>query len=459
MASPHILYSCLSLSLGLAATLAEADNLQPWSASEMKIILSLSPERLPDPPSNPSNRFADREDAAQFGQKIFFDPRFSGRLNDGDNDGSEKALGRKGETGKVACAGCHQSENHFQDFRSVGRQISLAAGWGTRRTPMLLDVAQAPLWMWDGRHDTLFGQIFDVIESPVEFNSARLFVAHQIFEFHKPEYEAIFGPLPNLQDTKRFPKLGANEIGCRFTQGKTYLPCIGPQRGGPGDKAEFDKMTKADQHAITGVVANMGKAIEAYLRKLKCGPGRFDKWVRGDKSAMNSSEQNGLRLFIGKARCITCHSGPFLTDFQFHNIGLRPAGVGPSRLFIDKDDQGAYLGFRQGIATPLSSHGPFSDGKRKVYPRKVDKALKGAFRTPTLRCVRLRPSFFHTGQMTKLEDVMIFFSRGGDQHGYPGRSEIKPLELTESEQADLVHFLETLTGPGPTLDLLKPPES
>src|SRR5689334_21368519 len=66
-----------------------------------------APDTLPSPLPDRSNRFADDARAALFGRRLFFDARLSGRLLDGDNDGGEHALGKKGETGKVACAGCH----------------------------------------------------------------------------------------------------------------------------------------------------------------------------------------------------------------------------------------------------------------------------------------------------------------------------------------------------------------
>jgi hypothetical protein len=63
----------------------------------------------------------------------------------------------------------------------------------------------------------------------------------------------------------------------------------------------------------------------------------------------------------------------------------------------------------------------------------------------------------HTGQMTTLSRVVSFFSNGGDRSGYPGISELAPLELDETERADLVAFMGSLQGPGPDPDLLMPP--
>ena len=96
------------------------------------------------------NAWADDSSASELGQRLFFDPRFSGMLLDGDNDGSPATLGSKGDVGKVACAGCHLPESGFSDTRSIRHQISLAVGWGIRRAPSLLDVGQSTLLTWVG---------------------------------------------------------------------------------------------------------------------------------------------------------------------------------------------------------------------------------------------------------------------------------------------------------------------
>jgi cytochrome c peroxidase len=145
-----------------------------------------------------------------------------------------------------------------------------------------------------------------------------------------------------------------------------------------------------------------------------------------------------------------------LTDHEFHNVGLAPATVAVA--FVDEDDRGAADGIQQALEDPLSSHGPFSDGDRKVLPEAVGPELEGAFRTPSLRCISSHPSFMHTGQIRSLETAVSFHDRGGDPPGhYPGVSELRPLGLSESERVDLVAFIRALEGPGPEPALLEPP--
>jgi cytochrome c peroxidase len=416
-------------------------------------LRALSPDELPRPGPDASNAWADDADAASFGQLLFFDTRFSGVLLDGDNDGSPHALGMKGETGKVSCAGCHVPEAGFSDNRTIHQQVSLASGWGLRRAPSLLDVGQSSLLMWDGRRDSLFSQAFGPLESEVEMNSSRLYAAQRIFEHHKASYEAIFGELPPLDDAERFPVLSALETGC--IQLDKNRKCMSKMRGSPGDGAEFDGMAEADRDAVTRVWVNVGKALGAYQRLLSCGPSRFDAWLHGEETALSRAEQRGAALFVGKARCVSCHSGPYLSDERFHNVGLQPTVV--ATVFLDANDPGAHVGLEELLADPLNVRGSFSDGHDGRLPEEVGAELLGAFRTPRLRCVSARPSLMHTGQFLTLDDVVSFFDRGGDHFGFPGTSELRPLALSARERADLTAFLAALQGEGPEGALLTPP--
>jgi cytochrome c peroxidase len=402
------------------------------------------------PPTDPSDRVADDVSARAWGQRLFFDPAFSGPLLESDNDGSVATLGRMGESGRVSCAGCHIPDSGFVDTRSPHRQISLAAEWSRRRTPGLLEVAFAPLYSWDGRRDAIWNQAVGVMENMREFNSGRLFVAEQVFSRYRAEYEALFGPMPGLDDSGRFPPLTGSETGCQPGPGGTPL-C----RGVPGDHADYDGMRPEDQQAVTAVTVNTAKTIEAYVRELRCGAARFDAWLDGDSSAMSRAEQRGAALFVGRGRCVPCHGGPRLTDDAFHNVGMAPRLVAVA--FIDTDDHGALSGIAAALADPLSTSGPFSDGNRGVLPAAPSRSLDGAFRTPGLRCIARHPSYMHTAQMATLDAVVSFFASGGDSVGYPGVNELARLDLTVRERADLVAFLAALEGPGPDPSLRSPP--
>ena len=443
MKSNVSLLCVLSLSVAAAACAGSGGkgSVEPLVGGDSRERLAaLSPAELPAPPADPTNAFLADPRAAVLGKKLFFDPRFSGPLLDEANNGDPGTLGLQGDTGKVACASCHIPKSEFSDTRSSRGQISLASGWTHRRTKSLLDVAQNTLLNWDGRRDSAFSQPFTPIEDPVEFNSSRLFVAQQIARLYRSDYEAIFGPMPALAS---YQPVAAADAGCAaLPTNEVHGTCVKPGY---------------DDADVTRVVVNMGKAIEAYTRQLTCGKSRFDAWVAGDASALSADEQAGAQLFVGKAACDSCHSGPFLTDHLYHNVGLHPDFV----FFVTPiDDRGAAAGLAAVTTDSLNSKGVYSDG----YDGRLDfipqdlSSFTDAFSTPGLRCVNGRPSFMHTGQFRSLEDVVIFFNNGGDKDGFEGHSENYPRNLTSDERAQLVAFLRALDGPGPDPSLIAPPD-
>lgn len=418
------------------------------------VFRELAPDELPAPPRDVSNRFADDERAAALGEALFLDKGFSGKLLDLDDDGSSRTLGVRGQSGKVACAGCHDDKNAFLDARSPFKQITLGTGWTARRTPSLLDVGQASILMWGGRHTTLHSQVFGALENPLEMNSSRLFLAQWIATHYAEEYEALFGAgsLAPLADTDRFPELTSDTTGCSLTESTDHPRAHPPDplydcHGFPGDGAEYDALAPDDQELVTRIVVNAGKAMGAYERLLTCGPSRFDAWVHGDPDALDASEQNGAQLFVGKAGCVACHSGPYFSDQKFYALGLEEKAT--RARILNGDDHGAAIDLPLAAADPLGINGDFSDGNDGRLPADFapTDAHDGAFRTPVLRCAGKRPSFMHSGLLPSLEEVVAFFDRGGDAPGsYVGTSVLTPLGLTDAERADLVAFLRALDG-------------
>jgi cytochrome c peroxidase len=334
------------------------------------------------------------------------------------------------------------------DTRSPSEQISLAAEWSHRKAPMLLEAGFVTLFNWDGGRDSMWRQAVGVMESEREFNSGRLFIAEQIFKLYRNDYEAVFGPLPALDDTSRFPAIAAAAAGCTNS---TETQC----HGKPGDHAEYDGMTPDDQVAVTRVIVNVAKAMSAYVRQLRCGASRFDLWLDGDDTALSPSEQRGAALFVGSAQCASCHSGPNLTDNAFHNVGLTPKHV--AQAFVDQGDTGASGGIAAALADSLNVRGAFSDGDDGRLPAGVAASMAGAFRTPSLRCAASHPSFMHTGQLATMAETIAFFDRGGDAPGgYPGHNELVPLGLSDQDRADVVAFVNALQGAGPDAALLAP---
>src|SRR4051812_29496711 len=260
-------------------------------SSNTKILSALSPKPFPQVPCDVSNRWADDADAALLGQRLFFDTRFSGPLLASEHDGSifGSGLGIQGTPGKVACSSCHMPSAVFSDTRSTKQQVSLGAAWTHRRSPSLIDVGYSSVLMWDGRRDAGYNQVFGAIEASAEMNSSRLFVAQQMGRLYKADYERVFKePFPDLSD---YAPVAPEDAGCKEEQASPTAGCPKPH-----------------DDRVDRVVVNFGKAMNAYLRKLTCGAGRFDAWVNGDANALTAEERHGAELFIGKGRCVSCHS-------------------------------------------------------------------------------------------------------------------------------------------------------
>jgi len=149
----------------------------------------------------------------------------------------------------------------------------------------------------------------------------------------------------------------------------------------------------------------------------------------------------GSLLFVGKAKCSACHSGPFFTDNLFHNLGGLGADDGRFK------DAGALKG------SALNIDGAFSDktdtGRLASLTNPMtDVTTHSAFRTASLREIKDTAPYMHAGQLADLAAVVAFYNAGGGEpvSGSTKDPLLAPLGLSESEQADLVEFLRTLSG-------------
>ena len=158
----------------------------------------------------------------------------------------------------------------------------------------------------------------------------------------------------------------------------------------------------------------IAKAIAAFERTVVSRDSRFDRWLAGDRKALTLQEYRGYQVFADPDRgnCATCHAGPNFTDNGYHNIGLKPIA------------------------------GAADEGRFKV---RAIAAMKGAFKTPTLRESALTAPYFHDGSALTLEDVVEHYDRGGDDPSNLSK-DIRPLKLSGGDKDDLVSFLRALNG-------------
>lgn len=153
--------------------------------------------------------------------------------------------------------------------------------------------------------------------------------------------------------------------------------------------------------------ARIAMAIATHERTLFSDRTPFDR-SNASIEQMTQLEQDGQSVFLG-ANCNICHSGPLLTNNQYHNIGVRPVNedLGRGGFTANSDDN-------------------------------------GRFRTPNLRNVELHAPYMHNGRFATLEEVVDFYDRGGDFQEAPNFENgiIRVLNLTSYEKQALVAFMK-----------------
>ncbi|MFC3323780.1 cytochrome-c peroxidase [Mesorhizobium cantuariense] len=374
-----------------------------FSDAEKKTIASLALSALPSLKPDTTNRFADVPAAAALGSTLFFDQGMS-------------------RDGTVSCSTCHKIDRQFQD------DLPQAVGVGhtNRRTMPLAGVARDPWFFWDGRRDSLWSQALTPLENPLEQAGNRTAYAHYIKARFGERYERIFGPLPDFSD----------------------MPLNASPLGNDAETAAWNAMNDAQRDGINGVFANIGKAIAAFERSIEPAPTRFDRFAldlvtgaepKGD-AVFSKEEILGLKLFIGKANCVTCHDGPRFTDNSFHNTGVPPVADLPP-------DRGRIDAVAQVEADPFNCFGAYRDGDAGAcgelrFMVKDAPQLIRAYKTPSLRGAATRPPYMHAGQFSSLDEVVAHYAKAAPS--VEGVSEVRPLELSDRERAALVAFLKTL---------------
>jgi cytochrome c peroxidase len=337
----------------------------------------------------------------------------------------------------VACTTCHDPNAYFSDARPTGG-MSHGVAYTTRNSPSLVNVAYYDWFNWGGRADSLAAQGGGTLETSTNGGSTRLFVAHVMFAKYRQDYEAVFGPLdpaldPAAADAARFPPSGR------------------PKAAADDPDGPWELMTDADRQAVNLIMANVGKAFEAYERNLISGSSPFSRYIQDPESDdFSPAARRGLALFIGKAACNECHTGPVLSDNRFHNDAVEQA-VGEHTPAVD---EGRYEDIPALLRSQFNSAGRYSanpeGGAAKLAALDPeDESTKGQFRTKSLLNVAETGPYFHNGSASTLAEAVQHYNQGGAEPGsYSGvvDRKIRALRLSDAEVNDLVAFLQSLTG-------------
>ena len=176
-----------------------------------------------------------------------------------------------------------------------------------------------------------------------------------------------------------------------------YAPLF--ERAFGGTQISFDRITKA---------------IASFERTILSGNSPYDRFLSGDKNALSPKAKRGLQIFERSGECSECHNGYNLTNEKFASLGIGP-------------DQK-----------------PPDPGLAGITGKRSDE---GKFKVPTLREVEHTGPYMHDGREKTLDDVLEFYRKGG-QPGPHLDSRIAPFFLDAPAKADLLAFLESLSGEG-----------
>lgn len=175
---------------------------------------------------------------------------------------------------------------------------------------------------------------------------------------------------------------------------------------------------------------NLLKSLASYVRSLSALNSKFDNYLRG-KNTLSEKEKNGFNLYMGKAKCATCHFFPLFNGSVpplFNETESEVLGV-PSEKTIQNATVDADLGEFSITKAPLKKH---------------------AFKTPTIRNSALTFPYMHNGVYQTLEEVIDFYNRGGGSGiGIALHNQTLPtdkLNLSETEIQELIAFMKTLNN-------------
>jgi len=258
----------------------------------------------------------------------------------------------------ISCNTCHNVGMGGHDYLPT----SIGHGWqkGPRNAPTVYNAVFNAAQFWDGRAADLAEQAKGPVQAGVEMSSTpeRVVATLKSMPAYVRQFEAAFP--------------------------------------GQEDPVTFD---------------NMATAIEAFEATLITPDARFDKYLRGDNTALNEQEKEGLALFMNKG-CAACHGG-----VNFGGQGYFPFGL---------------------VTKPGAEILPAGDkGRFAVTETASDQYV---FRAAPLRNIELTAPYFHSGAVWSLEEAVAVM--GTAQLG---------TELADDEVHSIVAFLKTLTGQIPEI--------
>ncbi len=340
---------------------------------------------------DPTNRVSGMPEAIALGRHLFSYPRFS-------------------PNGYISCVACHQPDRAFTD--NLPRARGLAP---VDRNAIALQNLRLQRWYgWGGSSDSLWMASLRPILDAREIGSDAAKVASVV-------------------------RTG-DGVACR------YRAAFGTDPEGEPDET---------------VLVNVGKALAAYEETLVTGRTPFDDFrdalVRGERPGPSypESAQRGLKVFVGRGGCTSCHGGPNFTDGAFRGTGV-PSFVGQSA-----PDTGRYAGVNALRASRFNQRGTYNDaGSSLGKDVKLDARDRDKWRTPSLRNVAVSAPYLHNGNAASLYDVVRRYVKAPGKRPYiDDERKVRRVDLSDRDVDDLAAFLATLTDADGARRPLTPPEA
>ncbi|MCP5091853.1 MAG: di-heme enzyme [Gammaproteobacteria bacterium] len=182
------------------------------------------------------------------------------------------------------------------------------------------------------------------------------------------------------------------------------------------------------------------RAISAFIRTIISFESPYDRYLRGDETAMSDMAIRGMDLFFSeRLECFHCHGGFNFTDSTTHaNASIDQVGYHNTGLY-NLEGSGAY---------PQDNTG--------LYDMTGERRDMGRFKAPSLRNVAVTAPYMHDGSVPTLLDAIAHYERGGrliEEGAYAGDGRLSPFksefvvgfELSDTERNELIAFLGSLT--------------
>ena len=318
--------------------------------------------------------------------------------------------------GTYSCASCHIASAGFQSGRvqpiadggigiglnGEGRKRSSAyaptdVDAGNIRQPSLLNGAYTRLKMWNG----MFGS------TDQNEGTEHLWIGDPLPANHLG-FEGL--------ETQAIAAL----VGHRLAHTKEFITNI------PEYKEQYDNVFSEVPEEDRYSHVSTGLAIGAWQRTLLPNEAPFQKWLKGDETAMTDTEKKGALLFFGKANCTDCHNGPALNAMEFHAMGMNDMYMNSEEIYNTSAEDPINLGRASFTGDPADNY---------------------KYKVPQLYNLDNNHYYGHGSSFRDLRDIVDYLNKAIPENPNVPASQLAeefvPLNLTDEEVDQLTMFLKT----------------